>query len=142
MSGTLMLILAFLSPVLIIAGAILLATTKNHILGGILIALGFILGAVMIGLNQKWNDDLVKLAQDKEYFVYVPSNNPLTAVAEPVSKEAAEKAVADVGGWFNQFDLINALDGKEPTKGTDELLDKLAFHSDGMTVRYVKWSTA
>lgn len=106
-------------------------TTKWRWAAGIALALTAIMIGVLVYLDNKWKDDLIKLAQDVNHFSVSP--------AGAVPKEAAEKAVAAMGIWVPK-DIINTLTSekqpKEPTKSTDKFLDALA-DAAGKPVKYV-----
>jgi hypothetical protein len=108
-------------------------TTKWRWAAGIALALTAIMIGVLFYLDNKWKDDLIKLAQDVDHFSYV---SPVGAV----SKEAAEKAVAAMGIWVPK-DILNTMtsDKRTATKTTDKFLDALAAAAD-KPVKYVNLS--
>jgi hypothetical protein len=137
-----MISLSVLSPVLAILGLILLWSEddgKNK-LGGVLLALAFILGITLVVLDQVWKKDLRKLAGSVEYFAYVPPNGDVGTAPVPVTEEAVAKAVAGLSPWA-PWGLIQTLesDEKKPSDDTDKFLEALAEASDNKKVRYTRF---
>lgn len=147
MSEGLMWGLSAVPVVLAIIGGILLfnpekrydttKTATNTKIGIVLLLLALILAGVLIYLDYKWKSDLRKLAESIEHFAYVPPNADAGTAPIPVTKEAAEKAVASLSPWV-PWGLIQTLEDEEkkPTEATDKFLNALAEASDGKKVMY------